>query len=302
MKIIHRHTRSEATLLYGIDVLEGLKQLPDGSVQLICTSPPYFGLKDYALKGGAQVGREDLWPDYVQRLVEVFKEARRVLRSDGVVFLNIGDTYHNYRGGKGGLVVPETIHKGRAHDLPIAGGAGHRQHRQPGLKEKDQMMIPWRVALALQADGWHIRNTITWVKTHHKPESVKDRFSRGTEPIFMLTKSKHYFFDKSALPEGFRRDVWEVNPAKGGRGHFAAWPAKLVFPMVLGASREGDTVLDVFSGTGTTGRVALRNRRNYIGIDLMSDYLNVAVDKLEGETSQSVPVTGAKTGIEELWG
>jgi site-specific DNA-methyltransferase (adenine-specific) len=225
-------------LLQG-DALEVLRTLPAESVQMIATSPPYFGLRNYGVPG--QIGLEKTPAEYVARLVEVFREARRVLRRDGVFFLNLGDSYAGSGQGwqkRGGSSVRRTWVEEYGRDRPAAYISG----RSPdGLKPKDMMGIPWRVALALQADGWWLRRDVIWAKPNGLPESVKDRPGTAHEYVFLLSKSRYYYYDYMALQQEMggahaARSVWSV-PVRPYRGaHFATFPPDLVKLMILAGS------------------------------------------------------------------
>ena len=280
-----------------------LKDLPDGIVQTCVTSPPYFGLRDYGVKG--QIGLEETPDDYIQRLLLVFREVRRVLRDDGTLWLNLGDSYAG--SGKGG----QSDEKRSTNWQPEYGNKGARY----GLKPKDLIGIPWRVAFALQADGWYLRQDIIWHKPNPMPESVTDRCTKAHEYIFLLSKSERYYFDNEAIQEpaqnwGTRdrdgkaesgltgltphrglnysgdretrnkRSVWTVatKPYKGA--HFATFPPDLITPCILAGAPVGYTVLDPFVGSGTTAAVAKSLGRRYIGIELNREYLTLAEERL----------------------
>jgi site-specific DNA-methyltransferase (adenine-specific) len=271
------------------DCVDQMQTLEAGSVQTCVTSPPYFGLRDYGHEG--QIGLEDTPEEYVDRLVEVFREVRRVLREDGTLWLNIGDSY--------------------------AGGSGNYGS---GVKAKDLMGFPWQIAFALRADGWYLRSDIIWHKPNPMPESVTDRPTRAHEHIFLLTKSPRYYYDAEAIKEPARnwgtrdrsqmRDgttdpklkhhglagrEWEENPMKNKRSvwtvptkaykgaHFATFPTDLIDPCVMAGSQESDFVLDPFAGSGTTGVVALRHNRNFIGCELNPEYAQMARDRIYGD-------------------
>lgn len=180
------------------DALEKLRELPAGSVQTVVTSPPYFGLRDYG--DPRQVGMETSPGLYVGRIVEISREIRRVLRDDGTFWLNLGDSYYNYRPGLGSALVKQTLSK-TDQDLPKE--CSRRGLKQEGFKEKDRMMIPARVAIALQADGWYLRDEIVWHKTSPMPESVTDRTTKAHEFIYLLTKNKNYYYDAEAIKEPY---------------------------------------------------------------------------------------------------
>lgn len=281
-----------STLYYGADVRESLRKLPDQSVQCIMTGPPYWGLRVYLREddplNGQEIGREDTPERFVQELVDVFREARRVLRDDGVMWMNLGDSYAGSGAvaSKGGSKQTNTGSGGT-----WAGGSlitQKRHHPPSGLKPKDLVGIPWRVALALQADGWWLRSDVVWSKPNPMPESVTDRPGHSHEYVFLLSKSERYYYDANAVKvvssEGTRhlRSVWTINVPKYRGAHFATMPPKLVEVCVKAGSRPGDTVLDCFSGSGTTGYVANRLGRHYIGTDLNIDYLPLAEARLMG--------------------
>lgn len=264
------------------DALTVLKSLDRASVRCIVTSPPYYGLRDYGHKG--QIGLEASLDEYVARLVEVFREARRVLTRDGTMWLNLGDSY------------------------------GWRRSRE---RRKNLLGIPWRTAFALQADGWNLRQEIIWAKPAPMPESVKDRFTRSHESIFLFSKSRKYYFDADAVKEkavsditiqcsrennkknhtagqkphagtldtngdGWRskRDVWTIPPEPYSGAHFATFPAELARTCIKAGSARGDTVLDMFSGSGTVGVVCILEGREYIGIELNPDYVKLQEERL----------------------
>ena len=347
-----------ARLIYGVDVRTGLELLPDDSVQTICTSPPYFGLRDYgtgtwvggdpncthyreskhrgdskytgqqrwaAKMGGVgdaiykdvckrcgakrkddQIGLETTVGDFVKALVEVFDGCRRVLRNDGTLWVNLGDTYAM-----------------RGVNIDAASS----------LKSKDLMGIPWRVAFALQEAGWYLRNEIIWSKANPMPDPVSDRCTRSHEHVFLFAhpdSGGKYHYDQDLIRDPVRastiernqyawnndqrthtptetrgvdhrdspvsvntinkgcnkRTVWNVNPKRYKGAHFACWPTKLVKPMVLAGCPKGGVVLDPFSGSATTGEVALSLGRNYVGIDLNESYFPLAVARIEGRKAK----------------
>jgi len=276
-------------MIYCGSVFSEIKRLPDGSIHCVVTSPPYYGLRDYNVDG--QIGLESSPDDYVANLVQAFREVRRVLRDDGTCWLVIGDS--------------------------------------SDTKHKEIMGIPWKVAFALQNDGWLIRQDIIWSKPNPMVESVKDRCTRSHEYVFLLTKAKRYYFDRSAIREkgvcpagtkgakgskerssaakvnsrppeykiydGFRnrRSVWTVNTGSYNvEGvHYATFPEDLVAPMVLAGCPPGGVVLDPFFGAGTVGVVCVKNNRGYIGIELNPDYVGVAEKRIR-ETGGDVKVAG----------
>ena len=293
------------------DCLETLKTLPDCSVQTCVTSPPYYGLRDYGVSG--QIGLEQSPEEYIQRLVSVFREVRRVLKPDGTAWINIGDSFATSQAGNktwGNGVGTNKYYENGETGLPI-------RNIPNGLKPKDLMMIPARVALALQSDGWWLRSEIIWHKPNPMPESVTDRPTKSHEMIYLLAKSAHYFYDAEAIKEesinsseqqeakrnknphkgqtdpggkrettgGFtktgiyptknKRDVWTVTTKPYKEAHFATFPPDLIEPCILAGSRIGDTVLDPFNGSGTTGAVSLKHHRDYIGCELNPDYIEL---------------------------
>ena len=262
-----------------------------------------------AKRQDSQIGLELTPQDYVTRLVEVFREVRDTMKEDGTLWLNLGDSYHNYRAD--GANVKQTFHNGK-HDQPDV--SPNRANRLEGLKEKDLIGIPWRVALALQEDGWYLRQDIIWHKPNPMPESVKDRCTKAHEYIFLLSKKSHYYFDHEAIQEEAtykgvmrggstnryeqnnfggdnkmydtrnKRSVWTVNTRPYKDAHFAVFPTDLIEPCIkAGCPRDGH-VLDPFGGSGTTGLVADRLNRNATIIELNKDYIKIAENRIMEET------------------
>lgn len=270
------------------DCITGMKTLPDGCIHTCVTSPAYFGLRDYRMEG--QLGTEDTVEEYVQNLVNVFREVNRILRPDGTLWLNLGDSYMS---AKNCAPPPQTL--GGQRDMPTT-IPGNRKD-QKGLKTKDLIGIPWRVAFALQADGWYLRQDIIWHKPNPMPESVEDRCTKAHEYIFMLSKKSHYYYDHVAIKEDAvgetgdkknKRSVWTVN-TKGYKGaHFAVYPKKLIEPCILAGCPVGGTVFDPFTGSGTTAVVALENKRNYIGTELNPEYVKIAEARIKEEVPQTL--------------
>jgi len=329
----------------GITIYEGhvlvvLDILPDRYVQTVVTSPPYWGLRDYGAHG--QLGLEKTPQEYVDTMVRVFREVRRVLKDDGTLWLNLGDTY-NSGGG--------TVGAGKAVYTNCARVKNIRETID-SLKPKDLVGIPWRVAFALQADGWYLRSDIIWSKPNPMPESVNDRPTKAHEYLFLLSKSERYFYDGEAIKgegsmasiqrinqptfaqqtggpkdpqngnrshrkalvnlkratdkqrghgrrhDGFndrwdsmtkeaqcnlrvnKRSVWTVATQPYPEAHFATYPPKLIEPCILAGSRPGDVVLDCFHGAGTTGVVAQKFGRRYVGIELNKKYINMSLKRL----------------------
>lgn len=265
---------SEKSIVYHGDAYEVLLTLPSGICQTTVTSPPYWGLRDYETDG--QIGSEERVEDYVDRLVMVFRELKRVLRDDGTFWLNLGDSYTS--GGRTWRA-PDKKNPARA--------MSYRAPTPEGLKPKDLVGVPWRVAMALQADGWYLRSEIIWYKPNPHPESVKDRPTRSHETIFLLSKSGKYFYDYQAIREKGangrlrnKRSVWCVQTEPLKEAHFATFPTKLIEPCILAGSKEGDCVIDPFFGSGTTGLVAALNNRSFIGIELKAKYIAIARKRL----------------------
>ena len=306
--------------IYQGDVIDRLKDLNDGSVQCVVTSPPYWGLRDYGVDN--QLGLEETPEEFVENLVKVFREVRRVLKNDGTVWLNLGDSYS----GSG---------KGTAGNLGKKYNERHLEHKTggiipKGLKPKDLVGIPWRVAFALQSDGWYLRQDIIWHKPNPMPESVTDRCTKAHEYIFLLSKSAKYFYDADAISEkakyynitgmdatGYKdahsfngkhknlmdkgqsiysmhvkrskgegepdtegkrnkRSVWKINTKPYKEAHFATFPEELPTLCIKAGSKKEDVVLDPFFGSGTTGWVAQRLGRAWIGIELNPEYIKIA--------------------------
>jgi site-specific DNA-methyltransferase (adenine-specific) len=266
------------------DVHLALGRIPDESVQCVVTSPPYWGLRDYGIDG--QIGLEPTLSGFIQNLSAVFAEVKRILKPDGVLWLNIGD---GYTSGNRGWRAPDKKNRNRAMAV--------RPDNPPGLKDKDLLGIPWRLAFALQDSGWYLRSDIVWHKPNAMPESVRDRPTRAHEYLFMLTKSEQYHYDHEAVKERTetgekrnRRSVWNINTAYSGSSHIAAFPEALIEPCIVASSRPGDYVLDPFFGSGTVGLVASRLGRAYIGVELNPAYVAEAVRILER------PVSARKNG------
>jgi site-specific DNA-methyltransferase (adenine-specific) len=270
-----------STVIEG-DSYAALQRLPDNFVQCVVTSPPYWGLRDYGIEG--QIGLEAQMQQYINHLVSVFREVKRVLSPAGVLWLNIGD---GYTSGNRGYRAADKKNPARAMST--------RPDTPSGLKPKDLLGIPWRLAFALQADGWYLRSDIIWNKPNAMPESVKDRPTRSHEYVFMLTKSEKYYYDGMSVKEGGRnrRTVWNVNTAPFPGAHFATFPPNLVVPCILSCSKEGEFILDPFFGSGTVGEVAQENGRRFIGIELHPDYIAIAKKRLQKEVTRFFKVAGA---------
>jgi DNA modification methylase len=299
------------------DALDGLRTIESETVDACITSPPYFGLRDYGVDG--QIGAEPTPEEYIDNLVEIFREVRRTLKDDGTLWIVIGDTYAGSRSGQ-----PGGDRKKRNK------GARPQKPQLNDAKPKDLIGIPWLLAFALRADGWYLRQDVIWQKPNAMPESVKDRCTRAHEYIFMLTKSARYFYDGDAVKEvavngdpapprgshgamrenngrrkqdghgrryaGFneryhnkdhppvtkrnRRSVWTVTTKPLKEAHFAVFPPDLIEPCVLASSRPGGIVIDPFCGSGTTGLVAESAGRKFIGIEINPEYVAIAERRL----------------------
>jgi len=257
------------------DSLTILPTMAAESVQCCVTSPPYWGLRDY--EHPAQIGTEPSPENYVDNLVQMFREVRRVLRKDGTVWLNVGDGYA--RNGGTGNHGPNAV-VGNTKKL-----IQKRNCKVPdcwGLKDRDLIGLPWRVAFALQTDGWILRSKITWVKKNPMPESVKNRPTSATEEVFMFVKSPVYFYDPNGVREesgANLRNHWILSPDSSRSGHPATFPRELARRCILLGSREGDTILDPFSGSGTTGIAANELNRKAILIELNPTYAETSKER-----------------------
>ena len=253
-----------------------MRSFPGDFFRSCVTSPPYWGLRDYALPG--QIGAEDRLEDYIDHLASVFDDVRRVLRTDGTLWLNIGD---GYTSGDRGWRAPDKKNPARA--------MAYRPPTPTGLKRKDLLGVPWRLAFALQERGWYLRSDIIWNKPNCQPESVRDRPTRAHEYLFLLSKAEKYYYDREVLLEPStdghrkrnRRTVWSVPTEPKSYGHPAMFPATLITPCVLGATLPGEYVLDPFFGTGTVGVVARDHQRRYVGIELKTEYVEISRKRLE---------------------
>ena len=318
--------RDESLFVLQGDVIEMLSKLRAESVQTCVTSPPYWGLRDYGTAG--QLGLEATPDEYVRNMVSVFREVRRVLREDGTLWLNLGDSYAASAKGSGGTS------KGT-----IAGGQGRATNagsfysakfdlEASRLKPKDLVGIPWRVAFALQADGWYLRSDIIWHKPNPMPESVTDRPTKAHEYLFLMAKSGSYYYDQDSVrepavskgPRGGslyhetgreaalgrkrwegersskpyeegrnRRSVWTIATKPYRGAHFAVFPSALIEPCILAGAPEGGTVLDPFAGSGTTLMVARQHNRRAIGIELNPDYIPLILERCGVSARPAVP-------------
>jgi site-specific DNA-methyltransferase (adenine-specific) len=260
-----------AAVLIG-DSAKLLADIPDGTVRTTVTSPPYWALRDYDIEG--QIGLEEDLDDYIEALVEVFEGVRRATAKDGTFWLNIGDSYTS--GGRKWRA-PDKKNPARAMSV--------RPDTPDGLKKKELIGVPWRLAFALQRAGWYLRADVVWEKPNAMPESVKDRPTVSHEYMFMFAKSERYLYNRdAALGPGGRnlRTVWAVNTRPCPDAHFATYPEALVEPCIRLGSNAGDLVLDPFAGAGTTGMAAVRNGRQFLGLELNPDYATIAERRING--------------------
>jgi DNA modification methylase len=277
--------------------------------QTCVTSPPYYGLRDYGHDG--QIGLEETPEEYIKAMVEVFRCVHDVLEDNGTLWLNIGDSYYNYRPGKGQALVQQSV-ANSDQDLPQT--CARRGNKLEGLKEKDLIGIPWMLAFALRADGWYLRQDIIWHKPNPMPESVQDRCTKAHEYIFLMSKKQKYYYDADAIrephkrlwdesnggnmsdvghkkngkietkqthPNGYpmpnelganKRSVWTVTTKPYEGAHFAVFPQDLIEPCILAGAAPGQVVLDPFMGSGTTAQVAQHLGRQYLGCELNPEY------------------------------
>lgn len=307
------------------DALETLKDFPDESINCCITSPPYYGLRDYHRK--EQIGREKTVEEYLDRLVAVFREVRRVLKKDGTCFVVIGDSYAGTSSKKEQR--DPKYPKGRnGQDLSIT-------QKVAGYKSKDLMGIPWRLALLLREDGWYLRSDIIWHKENTMPEACRDRPTRSYEHVFLFSKSSRYYYDYEQMSEPMKgvgkkryvrgrksdnkylkensgaklqkinearkygeykgdnipqfrnkRDIWTINTVSFRGNHYAVFPPKLAEICMIAGCPKGGIILDPFIGSGTVGFVALMQDRNYIGIELNEEYVNLARKRIKTEVKK----------------
>jgi len=301
------------------DALDRLREMPEASVNCCITSPPYFGLRDYGVVG--QIGLEKTPEEFISRLVDVFREVRRVLRDDGTLWVNIGDSY---AGGGGFSLDAPSSSESKSGKYGSKGALKSGGIKPTGdIKVKDLIGIPWMLAFALRADGWYLRQDIIWAKPNPMPESVKDRCTKSHEYVFMLTKNRRYTYDAAAIAEravetsikkftdlgpdkqrghgrrhaGFNgryadrlaadgvpetrnaRSVWTLATMATPEAHFATFPLELPELCLRAGCPEGGTVLDPFAGAGTTGLACLKNNRQFIGIELSAEYIDIAMSR-----------------------
>lgn len=297
------------------ECLSGLKELPDNSVNCCVTSPPYYGLRDYGNK--RQIGLEKTPEEYIEKLVAVFHEVRRVMVDDGTLWVNIGDSYAGSMKGAAGY--PENAMNYKQGTNRGTLGKATLVKQCTGCKNKDLIGIPWMLAFALRADGWYLRQDIIWSKPSVMPESVTDRCTKSHEYIFLLSKSKKYYFNAKAIAEPAtsfdanvrnrdatklnntpgrtkmkglvrndyltrnKRSVWTVATQPLREAHFATYPEKLIVDCIKAGCPEDGIVLDPFIGSGTTAIVARKLNRNYIGFELNPNYVCIAERRIEKE-------------------
>jgi len=333
------------TILLG-DAAEQLQTLDSESIHTCVTSPPYYNLRDYGVPG--QIGMEDTPEKYIESLVRVFREVWRVMRKDGTLWVNIGDSY--------------ATRSGRQPPTNTRNSCGHTEKRTPsGYKYKDLIGVPWMLAFALRADGWHLRQDIIWNKSNCMPESVQDRCTKSHEYVFLLTKSERYYFNAKAISEPIagsttkrllqnveqqtgsnrqpgktngpmkacpprfgggkygsdtreesrtksgkpfaptprrnKRDVWTIGTGGFHGAHFAVFPEKLAEPCILAGCPTGGTVLDPFTGSGTTGVVAKKLGRDFVGIEINPDYRQMSTDRIAATSPEIEQITLFSSGI-----
>jgi len=327
----------ELNKIYEGNCLDVLKTFEDEIINCCVTSPPYYGLRDYGVDG--QIGLEETPEQYINRLVKVFGEVRRALRDDGTLWVNIGDSYLGTGGNRKSASSNKTFNDIQKHNPRDGRYERNKAMKSNGIKPKDLIGIPWMLAFALRADGWYLRQDIIWHKPNPMPESVRDRCTKSHEYIFLLSKSRKYYFDNEAIkepcvngdptsPRGScgtltpnsgrrgsgnkkikqrpyqdtiskgsqagsipweakekrnKRDVWSVSikPYKGA--HFATFPQDLIKPCILAGCPENGVVLDPFIGAGTTGLVTKCNNRNFVGIELNKEYIEIANKRIYGK-------------------
>ena len=273
-------------ILFG-DCKQNLSTFLPKTARMCVTSPPYYGLRDY---GGEekQIGQENTPEEYIQNLVGVFREVREVLTDDGTLWVNIGDSYYNYRPGRGSITYPKQTLANNNQDLPAY--THKRGNKLKGYKEKDLIGVPWLLAFALRKDGWYLRQDIIWSKPNPMPESVRDRCTKSHEYIFLFSKNQNYYFDVDAIKEptvdgrGLKRkkSVWNIKTKPYKDAHFSVFPEELIKPCILAGSEEGDLILDPFMGSGTTAVAAKSLNRDYIGCELNHDYTKLIMKRLYG--------------------
>ena len=307
--------------IYQGNCIEVLKNFTDESIDCVVTSPPYWGLRDYETE--EQLGLEETPEEFVANLVKLFSEVKRVLKKEGTVWLNLGDSYFSAPAGNKDGIPKQNAYGGRedaAKSMFKASQVKGKKHNT--LKQKDLCGIPWRVAFALQADGWYLRQDIIWAKPNPMPESVQDRCTKAHEDIFLLTKSPTYFYDIDAIKEKAvgerwggnkpmninnskdkknihngltrkrdmefemrnKRSVWTITTKPYKEAHFATFPIELPTYCIKAGCPEGGIVLDPFFGSGTTGLAAQEQNRHWVGIELNEEYIEIAKKRTSQQT------------------
>jgi DNA modification methylase len=276
--------------IYTGDAAKILAEFPDETFDCCVTSPPYYGLRDYGIP--EQFGLENTLREYLEHLTSVFKEVKRVLKKNGTFWLNIGDCYAgSNQGSRSTKTLSKTQRKNKGCVFMKQSGFRSRLEKVEGCKPKDLIGIPWWLAFELRNNlGFYLRQDVIWAKPNPMVESIKDRCTRSHEYIFLLAKSKKYYFDHEAIKEkavydeGFRnkRDVWNiaVNPYRNA--HCATFPEKLIEPCILASCPENGVVLDPFFGSGTVGKVAKKLNRNFVGIEINPSYCEMAKNRIFG--------------------
>lgn len=271
------------------DALRTLQTYPDNYFQSCITSPPYWSLRDYGIP--YQIGAETELNDYIKNLVAVFEEVKRTLKEDGTLWLNIGDSYTS---GNRTWRAPDK--KNPAREMR------YRPPTPEGLKPKDLIGVPWRLAFALQDAGWYLRSDIIWYKPNCQPESVKDRPTRAHEYLFLFAKNEKYYYDYESIKEPTkngkslrnRRTIWPINTEPNQWNHFAMFPEGLIEPCILGGSKKNDIILDPFFGSGTVGAVCIKLDRKFVGIEINPEYSKIANNRIaqilnNGRLSSNTP-------------
>lgn len=255
-----------------------IENLPDNFYSSCITSPPYWGKRDYGVNG--QIGAENSLDNYINDLVEVFRKIRSKLKDDGTLWLNLGDSYTS---GNRKWRAPDKKNPARS--------MSYRPPTPEGLKSKDLVGVPWKVAFALQNDGWYLRSDIIWYKPNCQPESVRDRPTMSHEYVFLLSKSEKYYYDHDSIKETSKltgkkrnkRTVWSVNTEPFSDAHFATFPRNLIIPMIQASSKEGDFILDPFFGSGTVGEVCSLFKREFHGIEINESYIEIAKKRIKSQ-------------------
>lgn len=283
--------------LYHAEVMEGLKEIWDETIQCVVTSPPYWGIRNYEVDG--QIGLEDKVSEYIHKLTKVFRVVRRKLRPDGVMWMNMGDAYIGFWGNYG----PTSFGGQRPKYNERWTRGAYRKHKdwrpptsqkQDGLKNKDMAGLPWRLAFSLQEDGWYLRSDVIWKKPNAMPESVTDRPSKNHEYVFLLSKSERYLYDREDMGSNRRhkRTVWTISNTPSRREHYAAFPENLAATCIMLGSKMGEIVLDPFMGSGTVGVVCERLGRRWLGIDISQQYCAMAAERIERGGTVQVQLRG----------